>query len=86
MLKEAMMSSYMDMTFCLYYPDCASGKSCPRALTDEIQQDAIMWYGNDNAPISIFAGEPHCFVETEEKLEEMHRQAEAYAIGGGDDE
>lgn len=64
------MMCYRDMTFCLYCIDCLSGKDCPRALTDKVQQDAIMWWGNDNAPISIYAEEPWCFDEKKEMEDE----------------
>lgn len=54
------MISYRDMTFCPYHEDCMQGKVCPRALTEDVHRGATAWWGNENAPISIFAEVPHC--------------------------
>lgn len=59
--------SYRDMTFCPFYKDCSQGDTCPRALTDKVEQDAIMWWGNEHAPICVYAEAPHCFEETKAK-------------------
>lgn len=55
------MMSYKDMTFCPHHEFCTYGIECPRSLTEEVRQDAIMWWGSDDAPISIFLDKPHCF-------------------------
>jgi hypothetical protein len=56
------MMSYRDMTFCRG-EGCAKFKGCPRALTKEVQEAAKKWWGDDDAPISIFAEpkELHCY-------------------------
>ena len=53
---------YKDMTFCMFHEDCLSGGDCPRALTDKVQEEAVAWWGNDDAPVSVFTDPPkHCF-------------------------
>lgn len=75
------MRCFKDMTFCpgWVHERCAKANDCHRPLTEKVKQDAIMWWGNDNAPIMMFATDPQCFEPNEDELEEMHRQAEAYA-------
>lgn len=46
------MISYRDMAFCSR-ADCANFSTCERALTDEVRQDAIRWWGSEDAPIGI---------------------------------
>lgn len=75
---------FKDMTFCTYFPDCMNSYRCPRALTKEVEHDAIMWWGTDSAPIEIYAEPPHCF-ETAEDAQRHHEEACKYAEENADD-
>ncbi len=44
---------YKDMTFC-EYKDCVKFEQCIRALTKKVEEDARRWWGNKNAPFSVF--------------------------------
>jgi hypothetical protein len=59
------MICYKDRTFCPFYKGCADGNNCSAALTDRIIENAIIWWGNDGAPIAQFAEKPECFKEKE---------------------
>jgi hypothetical protein len=59
------MISFRDKTFCPFWGDCEDGIDCPRALTKQVQQEAIKWWGSDEAPISMYVTEPKCFKEME---------------------
>jgi hypothetical protein len=48
--------TYMDMTFCTHYKDCAKGETCFRAFTPEHNRRAGNW------PVSMFAERPECWV------------------------
>ena len=50
------MMSYRDMTFCPYWKECIDGTECPRALTDEVANEAT----DINLYISIFSQSPEC--------------------------
>ncbi len=54
------MISYKDMTFCREN-ECRLFNDCHRALTDEVREEARLWYGGDDAPICLFADVPTCF-------------------------
>lgn len=54
------MICYKDMAFC-EKDSCVNWQSCHRALTEEVKQAAIAWWGNDCAPISIMH-DPDCYV------------------------
>jgi hypothetical protein len=59
------MICYRDRTFCPFWKDCADGKDCTRALTDEIIAAARVWWksfsSKDEAPICQFAEKPECW-------------------------
>jgi len=55
------MICYRDMTFCTFWEKCKKGKECFYALTDEEVKKAHKWWGNKQAPISIFSKKPDCF-------------------------
>lgn len=55
------MICYKDKTFCDFYKDCKEGDACDDALTDEIKDAAVKWWGNKNAPIARWANKPKCF-------------------------
>lgn len=57
------MMSYKDMTFCPFWKDCAYAKGCPRALTPDVKEAAVNWWGNESAPIALFVNPPTCYVE-----------------------
>ena len=50
------MICYKDMTFC-EYTECIKFKECPRALTQQIGEEA----NSINLPISRFADKPKCY-------------------------
>ena len=51
------MRCYRDRTYCAYFPDCAQGVDCPRALTDEVKDAAE----REGLPICQYAERPECF-------------------------
>ena len=51
---------YKDMTFC-EYKECVKFEQCIRALTKKVEEDARRWWGNKNAPFSVFSEKPDCF-------------------------
>lgn len=55
------MISYKDMTFCNDYITCKEGDNCFRALTPDVLEDAKKWWGDDDAPISVYSNEPSCY-------------------------
>ena len=61
---------YKDMTFCPFYEDCRDAIECTRPLTPKIRDDAKRWWGNENAPIAVFAEKPDCFRQKIEKEKE----------------
>lgn len=48
------MLCYADRTFC-NATECERFTHCPRALTDEVKQAAIRWWGNDDPPVALYA-------------------------------
>lgn len=64
------MLCYKDKTFCSYWTSCKNGYYCDRALTEQVKQDAITWWGNENAPLSTFSKCPECFVQWSENDEQ----------------
>jgi hypothetical protein len=56
---------YLDMTFCKFYIDCYLGSRCPRALTPEVHDNAVRWWGKPNPPFAIFGEKPECFTGKE---------------------
>jgi len=64
LVKTIELMNYKDKTFCTFWKDCKSGKSCPRALTDEIKQGAKRWMSSvKEPPICVYADKPDCFVD-----------------------
>ena len=59
------MLCYKGMTFCEYL-GCAN-KKCRRRITDKIKQEAE----RVGLPIAKWAGKPNCYIESENKNEEM---------------
>lgn len=56
------MIHYLDKTFCTYWETCQLGNDCHRALTYEIVDAAEAWWGDVDAPVSVFVDQPPCFV------------------------
>lgn len=65
------MICYRDMTFCPFWRDCAKAADCYRPLTPEVQKAADEWWGEDGAPIVLFASPPSCH----ETLKEAQHEA-----------
>lgn len=59
--KGVNMMCYQDRTFCPFYQECKSGKTCDRALNAKVILGATKWWGKDGAPISQFSEKPDCF-------------------------
>ena len=55
------MMCYKDRIFCPFYNECVNGSKCDRALTLEVHEKAIKWWGNEHAPISVYTDKPECF-------------------------
>lgn len=55
------MICYRDETFCPFHKNCSKGKDCHRALTDQVEKDAVKWWGSEDAPICVFSSKPDCF-------------------------
>lgn len=53
------MICYRDMTFCPFYVECYDGKTCPRALTEEVAEAA----DKCGLLISMFAEPPDCLLD-----------------------
>lgn len=54
------MLTYKDMTFCSYN-DCKNFKTCHRALSEEVLNNARNWWGSEDAPICQYAEKPKCY-------------------------
>ena len=59
------MICYKDMTFCPFWEHCKDGPTCHRALTDKVQEQAVVWWGSVDAPICQYMNEPECFNHVE---------------------
>lgn len=56
------MICYRGQTYCPF-SECTNFSTCDRALTDEVEADAVRWWGSENAPISVYGEKPECFDE-----------------------
>ena len=54
------MMSYRDRTYC-QDTTCKNFNQCDQALTDVVKQNAIKWWGSEDAPISIHAERLGCY-------------------------
>jgi hypothetical protein len=54
------MICYKDMTFCSFV-SCDDHVSCPIFLSQEMYQDAMKWWGDENPPICIMVDKPGCY-------------------------
>lgn len=61
------MICYRDTTFCRFHDCCTKGDICGRALTDEVKEAAVEWWGDEHAPIATFMSRPECF-DAQEKV------------------
>lgn len=64
------MLCYKDKTFCPFTA-CRASSTCDRAYTETARQDAVRWWGNDNAPIALWSSEPRCYNKQQETAHEM---------------
>lgn len=55
------MIHYRDMTFCTQTGCKRFGVDCRWSYTEQVQQRAVKWWGNDNAPVALSAF-TQCFV------------------------
>lgn len=60
------MIEYRDMTFCPFWEDCMEGKTCMRALTQEIIKDAQ----RVGLPICQYLEKPDCWERISPKPKE----------------
>lgn len=60
------MINFQDRTFCDFHKNCKNGVNCKDALTEEIQNEAIKWWGSQDAPISVYQDKPKCYKSNEE--------------------
>lgn len=62
------MICFRDKTYCSAnaFGNCTNDQ-CPRAFTNEVQEQAIEWWGDKNAPIALsdFSGSCNEFIERE---------------------
>lgn len=65
------MMCFKDRTFCpgWVYERCKDAKACDRPLTKQVQDEAVKWWGSDDAPICIYRDEPGCFNSKEKEDE-----------------
>ena len=56
------MMCYRDTTFCTE-EDCQKFDTCDRALTQEVKEKAVQWWGCDDTPICVYVVAPACFEE-----------------------
>lgn len=60
------MICYKDKTWC-EFRSCAKFEGCDRAYTQEVHEQAIKWWGGEDAPVAIFTTPPsECYKEKEE--------------------
>ena len=59
------MISFRGVTFCGFNSECNKGGNCALAYTDDIAAQAKEWWGNEDAPVCLFADKPGCFEEIE---------------------
>lgn len=52
-IRKHSMLCYRDQTFCTAFGDRCGNALCHRALTDEVREDAVNWWGAEGAPISV---------------------------------
>jgi hypothetical protein len=59
------MICYRDMTFCPFWEECRKGKTCPRALTEKVREEAKKWWAGNagDAPIMQYTTKPSCYVK-----------------------
>ena len=60
------MICYRDRRYCDYWQTCVHGKTCDRALTDDVIRHAEAWWRSfhnspGHAPIDVYAEEPDCY-------------------------
>ena len=71
------MICYMDMTWCpeWIHERCTKQAKCNRVLTEEVQANAVKWWGSDEAPLCMWSAEPTCFNAKEYDNERKQTEA-----------
>jgi len=59
-----LMICFRDRTFC-GADNCKKFFQCPSALTLEVKEAAVKWWGNEEAPIAMYLDTPSCYEEDE---------------------
>ena len=57
------MICYKDKTFCSFV-SCYKHNTCNLFFTQEMFNDAMNWWGNDDPPIAIMIDKPGCYEAT----------------------
>jgi len=62
------MNVYKDITYCMYFNECAEGEGCEQALTAAVMIGAQ----KERAVIQQYVGPPlHCFVQPVDEKEKV---------------
>ena len=72
------MMCFKDITFCSFYKLCTDGSKCHRALTHDVKVAAVKWWGNDDAPISLFVDPPECMTKIITVWERFDEKSESF--------
>ena len=56
------MICYRDRTFCTE-STCSKHLDCDKFLTQEIIENAMLWWGNDQPPICLYVSKPNCYIK-----------------------
>ena len=58
------MLCYQGRTFCTFHNECDDGEGCSRALTDQVRDEAKVWWGQEDGdpPFAIYSQHPDCFI------------------------
>lgn len=70
------MICYKDTTFCPFHKNCDDGKTCSKALTEEVELDADMI----SLPICQFVDPPGCFKGSLVKSVIVHNQEDSSVV------
>ena len=55
------MPCFKDHVWCPFWATCTDGPTCEVALTEDILNQAEVWWGSKNAPVSQYLEKPGCF-------------------------
>lgn len=57
------MMCFRDSTFCPYSDTCNKQASCSRAITPEVKEAAVKWWGGEDYPMAVYTSKPSCHEE-----------------------